>query len=154
MLLILVLLLVVVPIAELYVIVQVAQEVGVLETLLALVVISIIGGWVVKREGLGVLRRLQAQALSGRVPTTELVDGGILIVAGALMLAPGFLTDIVGLFLIVPPVRALVRRGLIARYRKRGPGPPGRRRWQRVVVDVDGFDQPPREPPPRGQIEP
>ncbi|HEV8297680.1 MAG TPA: FxsA family protein [Acidimicrobiales bacterium] len=153
MLLILVFLLVVVPLTELYVIVQVWQEIGVLETLALLVVVSMVGGWVVRREGLGVIRRIQAQTTVGRVPTAELVDGAIIVVAGALLLAPGFITDIVGIVLLIPPIRILVRKGLIARYRRRGPRPRGGRRWQQVVVDVEGFDEPGAPPRPRGELD-
>jgi UPF0716 protein FxsA len=145
---------------ELYVIVQVAQQIGVFETLALLIVVSLVGAWLVKREGLGVIRRIQTQTANGRVPTDELVDGGIIIGAGALMFAPGFVSDIVGLLLLVPPVRALVRRGLIRRFKRRIPGVATGRFWRRTVivdgrvVDVDSSDDTRRDPPPRGELEP
>ena len=98
-----------VPFVELFVILQVGQTVGVLNTIALLIVVSFVGAWLVKREGLGVLRRAQAQLNAGRVPTVELVDGVLILFAGALLLTPGFVTDCVGILLLLPPVRAAVR---------------------------------------------
>lgn len=106
------LLFLVVPLAELYVLIQVGQLIGVLDTLGLLLLISIVGAWLAKREGLGVLRRMQAQVNAGRVPGTELVDGFLILLAAAFMLTPGFLTDVVAILLLLPPVRAVVRRAL------------------------------------------
>jgi UPF0716 protein FxsA len=113
------LLFLVVPIAELAVIITVAAEIGVLETIAALIVISVVGAWLAKREGLGVLRRLQAALRQHRVPTTEVVDGALILFAGALMLTPGFLTDLLALLLLIPPTRAGVRGLLMRRLRAR-----------------------------------
>jgi UPF0716 protein FxsA len=163
MLLILILLLIAIPIAELYVIVQVAQELGVLNTIALLIVISVVGAWLVKREGLGVLMRVQGQLAEGRTPTKDLVDGFILIVAGALMFAPGFLSDVVGILLILPPTRAVVRRLVLRSFRKRvASGQMGvwsnSRMWSGGYVDVEGRDRPgdaPRDPrDPRGRLDP
>ena len=115
--LVLVLLFFVVPIFELYVIIQVAHAIGVLDTIGLLILDSILGGWLMKREGLGVLRRLQAKLESGELPSTELVDGFLILFGGALMLAPGFVTDIVGMALLLPPIRAIVRRVLARRFK-------------------------------------
>jgi UPF0716 protein FxsA len=114
---ILALLFLVIPIAELYVIIQVAHAIGVFDTLGLLVLDSLLGGWLMKREGMGVLRRLQSKLATGEVPSTELVDGFLILFGGALMLAPGFLTDILGMALLLPPVRALARRVLARRFR-------------------------------------
>ena len=72
-----------------------------------------------KREGLGVLRRVQASLAAGRVPGAELVDGFLILFGGALMIAPGFLTDLLGIALLLPPVRAVVRRVLRRRLAAR-----------------------------------
>ena len=98
-----------VPFAELFVVLRVGRAVGPLNTVLALVVISVVGAVLVKREGVAVLRRAQARIASGGVPGRELVDGVLILLAGALMLTPGFLTDIVGILLLLPPTRAAVR---------------------------------------------
>ena len=109
MFLILFLVFVVTPIVELAVIVQVAGSTGVLNTIGLLVLVSVVGAWLVRREGLGILRRAQEEAAQGRIPGREIVDGLLVLGAGALMLTPGFVTDAVGLALLFPPTRALVR---------------------------------------------
>ena len=111
------LLFLVVPIAEIYVIVQVAGEIGAGSTLLLLVVISVLGAWLAKREGVGVMRRLQLTVAQGRVPSAEIVDGALILFAGALMLTPGFLTDCVALMLLFPPTRAGIRTVIVRRIR-------------------------------------
>jgi UPF0716 protein FxsA len=69
-----------------------------------------------KREGLGVMRRLQSQLEMGRVPGKEIVDAFLILFGGALMLTPGFVTDIFGMALLLPPVRAVVRAVLAKRF--------------------------------------
>ena len=101
-----------VPFAEIYVLLQVGHAIGVLNTLGLLVLVSLVGAWLAKQAGLTVLRRMQASIRAGRVPGVELVDGFLVLLAGALMITPGFLTDIVAIFLLLPPVRAGVRRAL------------------------------------------
>ena len=103
------LLFLVVPFVELFVLIQVGQTIGTLPTIGLLVVVSIVGAWLVKKEGLGVVRRAQEQVRRGQVPGRELVDGVLILFAGALMLTPGFFTDLFGLALMVPPVRAALR---------------------------------------------
>ena len=115
--LILALLFLVIPIAELYVIIQVAHAIGVFDTLGLLVLDSLLGGWLMKRERMSVLRRLQAKLATGELPSTELVDGFLILFGGALMVAPGFLTDILGIVLLLPPVRAVIRRVLARRFK-------------------------------------
>ena len=85
-------LLILVPIAELYVIVQVASGIGVLETIALLILVSIAGAWLVKWQGLVTIARFQRQVAAGKVPTAEIVDGVLIILAGALLLTPGFLS--------------------------------------------------------------
>ncbi|MCU1376079.1 MAG: FxsA family protein [Actinomycetia bacterium] len=104
----------VVPIIELAVIIKVGAAIGVLDTIGLLILSSIVGSWLMKREGLGVLRRIQASMAAGRVPGKELVDAFLILLGGALMVAPGFITDIAGMALLLPPVRAGVR-GLLRR---------------------------------------
>ena len=115
----LVVLFVLVPIVELAVIIQVGQAIGVVETLLLMVVVSVVGAWLVKREGIGVWRRAQRQLDTGVMPGRELVDGVLIMVAGALLLLPGFVSDCLGILLLLPPVRAVVRGLVIRRLRTR-----------------------------------
>jgi len=108
-----------VPFAEIYVLLQVGHAIGVANTLGLLILVSVVGAWLAKREGLGVIRRMQRSIEAGRVPGAELVDGFLILLAAALMLTPGFLTDIVAIFLLLPPVRAVARRELRRRVARR-----------------------------------
>jgi UPF0716 protein FxsA len=153
-LLALLLLVIVVPVVELIVMFKVADAFGWLETLSALILVSIVGAWLVKRQGLSMLMRIQKELHEGKVPTKSVVDGLLLLVAGVLMLTPGFLSDVLGLLLIIPPTRIAVRTALIRRYRSRievyGNAPPrAPRGWTRVVVDDDVIDAESYEEPPR-----
>jgi UPF0716 protein FxsA len=108
-----------VPFAEIYVLLQVGHAIGVLNTLALLILVSIVGAWLAKREGLGVVRRMQAALEAGRVPGKELIDGFLILMAAALMLTPGFLTDVCAILLLLPPVRAVVRAELRRRFARR-----------------------------------
>lgn len=108
----------VVPIIELWVIVEVAGSLGIVPTLAMLLVISVAGSLLVRREGLGVLRRARAMWSAGRVPTDDLLDGVLVLLAGALLLAPGFVTDALGLLLLVPVLRRFVGSLSFARIRR------------------------------------
>lgn len=108
----LILLFLVVPLIELYVLIQVGQEIGALWTIGLLVLVSVIGAWLAKREGVGVWLRMQEQVASGRMPGVELVDAFLILLAGALLLTPGFVTDVLAVVLLIPPTRALARRVL------------------------------------------
>ncbi|NNE72541.1 MAG: FxsA family protein, partial [Acidimicrobiales bacterium] len=116
---ILALLFIIVPIIEIYVLVQVADGLGWLNSLGLIVVLSVLGAWLVKQQGFGILRRMNEQIADHKMPSNELVDGGLVLFAGALMLTPGFVTDAVGFFLLLPPTRALVRPPLVRRLKSR-----------------------------------
>lgn len=119
MFLLLVVVFLVVPIVELWVIVASAQQFGVPQTLAVLVLISVAGAWLCKWAGLGVLMRMQKTVRKGGIPTREVVDGFLVLLAGALLLTPGFFTDVLALLLLIPPSRAVVRRLVLRRYRDR-----------------------------------
>ncbi len=146
-----------VPIVELFVFAQVAGSFGFGTALLGALGATFVGMWLVKQQGLGVLRRANEKVARGDAPTDEVVNGILLLVAGILLLAPGFVTGAAGLLLLLPPVRALlrssVRRRLGAgpivfagplRMGGFGPGPgfPGRSRGP--VLDADSWEEPPR----------
>lgn len=99
----------VVPFVELFLLIQVGHAIGALPTIAVLVAVSVVGAWLVKREGLNVLRRAQEQVRRGQVPGAELVDGVLVLFAGALLISPGFFTDLLGIALMIPPVRAVFR---------------------------------------------
>ncbi len=120
MALVLLVLFVVAPLVELYVIIQVAQVIGGWETIALLVIESAIGAWLLKAQGLSVLRRISQALDAGRIPDRELVDGLLLLVAGALMLAPGFVGDLLAYLLVIPPTRALFRGPIMNRFKAGG----------------------------------
>jgi len=117
----------VVPFVELFVLIQVGQVVGLWWTILLVLAVSILGSWLVKREGWAAWRRVTTRVQTGEVPGDELVDGGLILLAGALLLTPGFITDLFALVLFLPPSRAVVRRvalkRLVARATIVGQGP-------------------------------
>jgi len=113
------LLLIIWPIAEIYVAIQVAEAIGVLLTLLALVVSWPLGVWLVRAEGRAAWRRLGAAVAAGRPPAREVLDGALIVAGGALLIVPGFLTDLVGLLLLAPPTRSLARAGMVRNLQSR-----------------------------------
>lgn len=115
----LVLVLLGIPVAEIFFIIRVARDLGIPETIGLLLAVSIVGAWLVRRCGLGVLRQIRERLSRGEIPGRELLDGLLILVGGLLMLTPGFLTDAVGLLLLVPPTRSALRALLIRRYGKR-----------------------------------
>ncbi|HEX4753875.1 MAG TPA: FxsA family protein [Solirubrobacterales bacterium] len=123
--LLLVLAFIVVPIAELYVIIQVGEWIGVVPTLLLLLLDAVLGSWLLKHEGRSAWRRFNQALAERRLPGKEVADGFLVILGGALLIAPGFITDVFGALLLVPPTRALARRVL--------------RRWTVGRVAVVGF---------------
>ena len=108
--LLLVLAFIVVPIAELYVIIQVGEWIGVWPTLLLLLLDAIVGSWLLKHEGRAAWRRFNEALAERRIPAKEVADGFLVILGGALLIAPGFITDIVGILFLLPPTRAVARR--------------------------------------------
>lgn len=110
--LLLVILFIVVPILELYVIIQVGQLIGVVPTLILLLADALFGSWLLKREGRSAWRRFNEALAARRFPGKEVADGVLIIIGGTLLLTPGFVTDVFGLFLLLPPTRAIARRVL------------------------------------------
>lgn len=137
------------PILEIYVIIQVGQVIGGWETVFLLLAESLLGAWIVKREGRRAWRKLSATLQGGRMPDRELADAALILVGGALLLTPGFITDVFGFMCVLPFTRPLVRRVLL--------------RWaaRRITVTApqmfpEGFARTPPPPAPgpvvRGEV--
>ncbi len=105
----LLLLFILVPALELALLIEVGQHIGTLNTLLLIAVTGVVGASLARRQGLGVLRRMQSEFDQGRVPSGSIVDGVIILLSGALLITPGLLTDTVGFLCLVPTTRALIR---------------------------------------------
>jgi len=134
---------VVMPLLEIYVIVQVGQVIGPWWTILLLVADSLFGAWLVRHEGGRAWRNLSDSLQEGRLPSTEIADGGLILIGGTLMLAPGFVTDVIGILLILPITRPLFR-GVLASAVAR-----------RLVLDVSDVARPgpgPQGPIVRGEV--
>ena len=100
---------IVVPIAELYVLIQVGQAIGVLPTIALLIVDALVGAWLLRHEGAKAWRAFRLALDERRLPAREVADGALVLFGGALLLTPGFLSDILGLLCILPPTRAGLR---------------------------------------------
>lgn len=110
----LVLAFVLVPIAEIYVIIQVGQVIGAWWTVVLLIADSIFGSWLVRHEGARAWLALRTALASGRMPARELADGALILIGGTLMISPGFISDVAGFGLILPFTRPIARRILTA----------------------------------------
>jgi UPF0716 protein FxsA len=110
---------VLVPIAELAVIIQVGQEIGVWWTIAILIADSILGSLLMRSQGRIAWRRFNEALQAGRPPAREVLDGVLVIFGGAFLLTPGFITDIFGALFLIPPTRAIVRRMLVRRFSER-----------------------------------
>lgn len=118
--------LIIVPLIEIFVIIQVGQLVGPWWTIALLIVSSVIGALMMKREGSKAWQRFNDALGRGRIPAKETADGGLVIFGGALLLTPGFVTDLAGLLMLLPGSRDLVRKFMIARAIDIGVGGMGR----------------------------
>jgi UPF0716 protein FxsA len=116
MLPLLLVLFIVVPIAELAILIQVGQAIGIWWTIALLIADSVIGSLLMRSQGRAAWRRFNDALNSGRVPAKEVLDGGLVIFGGACLLTPGFMTDIFGVLLLLPPTRAVLRRLLVRRF--------------------------------------
>jgi UPF0716 protein FxsA len=145
-LLVLIALFILVPLAELYVILKVGDAIGVGWTILLLAADSVIGSLLLRSQGRAVWRRFNEALQQGRMPHREVQDGVLVIFGGAFLITPGFITDVVGLLLLVPPTRAVIRR-LAMRVI-------GRRMSVRVVEGTaTEYEQPPRDERPPQRLE-
>ena len=109
MALVLVLLFIVLPIAEIYVIIKVGEAIGVWPTIGLLILDGFLGAALLRHQGRAAWRRFNEALAAGRVPAREVFDGAMVIVGGAFLLAPGFITDVIGLLLLLPLTRAMFR---------------------------------------------
>ena len=120
-----------VPFIELVLLLEIGGRIGVAATVLVILATGALGAWLTRSQGLQVLARFRQATSEGRLPHREVVEGLMILIAGAVLLTPGFLTDTVGFLLLIPPVRAIVRDRLIAKLKGRfqvmdiAVGPPG-----------------------------
>lgn len=146
------------PIVEIAIFIQVGDEIGLAATLATTVLTAVIGTLLVRTQGLATVRKVQASLAEGGIPLRPAFDGACQLIAGALLLTPGFLTDAIGLLLFIPPLRMLLLAWIISRaggnivVRRSGfnPGQPESPEHPRQNYDVDGdyTDVTPSDAPP------
>jgi UPF0716 protein FxsA len=100
----------VVPVIEIYLIIKTGQAIGPLPTVLLLLAISFAGAWLVRAQGFQTMRNIQSELASGRLPASQLMDGAMILVGGTLLLTPGFFTDLLALFFLIPITRDMIKR--------------------------------------------
>jgi UPF0716 protein FxsA len=139
---------IVLPVAELYLILKVGDLIGVPLTILLLAADSVIGSLLLRSQGRAAWRRLNEALAEGRMPHREVQDGALVIFGGAFLITPGFITDVIGLLMLLPPTRPLVRRLVMRALTRRAERRMGRPRGD---FDVEGtateHDPPPRHLP-------
>ena len=147
-----------VPIAEIALLIEVGGAIGVWPTLGAVVATAVFGTWMLRLQGLSTLARAQASLTQGAFPAREVFDGLCLVFAGALLLTPGFVTDGVGLLLMAPPFRAVLRRRILSwlqahgRVHMAGMGGPPQDDRDRDGTVIDGtFEKVDPDPPKTGK---
>ena len=113
------LLLVLWPLAELYVIIKVAEAIGALDTIVLLIAGIPLGTWALRSQGAAVWRRMTAAIMQRRPPAQHIVDGALVVAGGALLIVPGFITDVLGILLLLPPTRALARGVIVRNFASR-----------------------------------
>ena len=133
--LLLIVLFIIVPIAELALLIQVGQAIGVWWTVLLLIADAMLGSWLLRAQGRAAWRRFNDTLAGGGLPHREVIDGVLIIFGGALLLTPGFITDIFGLLFLIPPTRAVMRRLLV------------RRGMLKLVTSMPGTASPPNGHP-------
>lgn len=138
----LILALVLLPLADLVLLVRIGAEIGFLPTLALLIGTAILGTTLSRRQGLGTLAKINHELRSGRTPTTELAEGLLILVAGAALIWPGYISDAIGLLLLVPPIRSILVRGVAHYFRSRVSMTRIRRGSGRVVVETMGGESP------------
>ena len=115
----LLLLFTVVPLLELFILVKLGSVIGVGATIAIVIGTGVLGAWLARQQGLGVMRRLSTELGEGRLPAEALIDGLLILLAGAVLLTPGLITDTLGFVLLLPPGRAAIRRQVMAGLARR-----------------------------------
>jgi UPF0716 protein FxsA len=110
---------IVIPIAEIALLVAFSQAVGVWWTIGLVIVTAFVGSWLVTRQGRATIQAVRSEFQQGAFPASSLAHGAMILVAGAFLLTPGLLTDAVGFLLLIPAVREAIRRWVVARYANR-----------------------------------
>lgn len=125
-----------IPLLELWILFQISLRTGILPTIALVIVTGVVGASLARWQGVITLQKMSAELAQGRMPTDQLIDGALILVAGAVLLTPGIITDVFGFLLLIPPCRAVAKKLAVAYFKKH---------WRvvhfrqgSVVVDVQG----------------
>lgn len=121
----LLLLFIIAPIVELFLLVKIGGIIGVIPTIALVLLTAIIGSQLVRRQGLGVMNRIRAAQARGEAPALPMLDGAALLLAGFFLLTPGFISDALGFLLLIPRLRERLARSLLSRFVILTPGSGG-----------------------------
>ncbi len=145
---ILFLLFLIVPIAEIYVLIEVGGIIGALPTVFLVVLTAVIGAALMRTQGLSTMAKVQGAVAQGELPAVALLEGALILVAGVLLLTPGFVTDTIGFLFLIPPLRVGLVQGLLARQlaahvelQARGTSPRGRSSGQVIEGEFERNDR-------------
>ncbi|GFO55993.1 membrane protein FxsA [Geomonas sp. Red276] len=105
----LILLFTIIPVIEIYLLIKIGSLIGGFPTVALLLAISLVGAWLVRHQGFRILAEIQRELAQGRLPASQLMDGALVLVGGVLLMTPGFFTDFLGIFFLVPVTRSLIK---------------------------------------------
>jgi len=108
-----------VPLMEIAILIKIGSKIGVLETIALVILAGVVGAWLAKREGLRVIRDIQADLNAGRLPGDRLIDALLILIAAILLVTPGVISDMLAVLLLLPPIRAVFRPLLKKYFRNR-----------------------------------
>lgn len=114
----LLLLFILVPLAELFLLIEIGKLIGTLATLTIIVCTGILGAFLARRQGIGVLQQIRIEIANGRLPAAQLADGVIILLAGAVLITPGVLTDVLGFLCLIPATRKIIKNMLWRRLER------------------------------------
>ncbi len=132
MLLKLILAFTIIPVAEIYVLIRIGGAIGALNTIAVVILTAVAGGYLARMQGTKTYLQIRRNLDQGIMPTEELLDALIILVAGIVLLTPGFITDAAGLLLLIPATRQIVKRWLKRSFEKKTSS-------NRITIDIDRF---------------
>jgi len=116
------LLVLIVPFAEIYLLLEVGSIIGALPTIFLVVFTAVLGAWLLRQQGFSTFQKFQASLAQGEIPAYEMIEGPIILLGGALLLTPGFITDLLGFVCLIPALRKKVAQFVLENYLVRAAG--------------------------------
>lgn len=108
----------VIPVIELWILIRLGSEIGILNTILIVFLTGVVGAFLAKKEGLGIVNRIRIDMSQGKMPADELINGLCVLIGGAMLLTPGIFTDLIGLSLVIPGTRNFIKTKIREKMKK------------------------------------